>query len=296
MKKIFRIFSFILKHPLAKRNKTKSIIRFIKWQVISRIVHFPIIYPYVEKSKIIAQKGMGSNGTIYVGLNDFEDMSFLLHFLREDDLFVDVGANIGLYTVLSSAVIGAKTVCFEPVKTTFQKLLLNINVNNIHHKVEACNMGLGDKTMNLKFSVNLDSMNHVIMPNEIETDLFQEAQVDRMDNIFKTRIPLLLKIDVEGYELQVLKGAAKTLQNPELRAIIVELNAGGWRFNVPDDMIHNYLSEFGFRPYSYNPFTREIRQEQTYSKGLNTIYLRDIPFIKERIQNQRKIEINSIYI
>jgi len=43
------------------------------------------------------------------------DMGFLLHFLRKDDLFLDVGANIGSYTVLAGGAVGAKSISFEPV-------------------------------------------------------------------------------------------------------------------------------------------------------------------------------------
>ncbi len=97
---------YILVHPLSKRNRTKAFLKYLCWQIGYRLNPYPIIYPFVEKSKLIIAKGMtGATGNIYVGLHDFEKMGFLLHLLRPEDLFADVGANIGSYTILASGVI-----------------------------------------------------------------------------------------------------------------------------------------------------------------------------------------------
>ncbi len=56
-------------------------------------------------------------------------MSFVLHFLRNTDLFIDVGANLGAYSILASSVSGARTIAFEPVPHTFQLLKNNIALN-----------------------------------------------------------------------------------------------------------------------------------------------------------------------
>jgi hypothetical protein len=85
----------------------------------------------------------GATGNIYSGLHEFEDMGFLLHFLRPDDLFVDIGANIGSYTILASAAIGAATIAFEPVPDTHEWLRLNVAINNVDNKVERRREALG---------------------------------------------------------------------------------------------------------------------------------------------------------
>ena len=71
-------------------------------------------------------------GNIYCGLAEFADMAFVLHVLRAGDLFVDIGANAGAYTLLASSVAGAKTTCFEPVPATYARLLtINPAIKNI---------------------------------------------------------------------------------------------------------------------------------------------------------------------
>src|SRR6185437_5282689 len=101
-------------------NRWAAFWRFAGWQFQSRIFRRPVIYPFLEKSKIIVQGGMtGATGNIYTGLHEFEEMMFLLHLLRPADLFADVGANVGSYTILASAVAGAGSISFEPLPATF---------------------------------------------------------------------------------------------------------------------------------------------------------------------------------
>ena len=67
-------------------------------QIGSRLVPGPVLVPFVDSCSLFAQAGMtGITQNIYVGLAEFREMAFLLHVLRPDDLFVDVGANIGTW-------------------------------------------------------------------------------------------------------------------------------------------------------------------------------------------------------
>jgi len=82
--KIISTVLYIIKHPLNRHQKCKAFWRFIKWQINTRINPYPIIYQFTEKSKLIIKKGMtGATGNLYCGLHEFNDMAFLLHFLRK---------------------------------------------------------------------------------------------------------------------------------------------------------------------------------------------------------------------
>ena len=61
------------------------------------------------------------------------------------DLFVDVGANVGSYTLLACSVRGARGICFEPVPLTYQRLLDNLRLNDMTERVRAFNLGLSDR-------------------------------------------------------------------------------------------------------------------------------------------------------
>jgi len=77
--------------------------RVIRWQLASRLMPGPITLPYVNGTYLFATRGMtGATGNWYCGLHEYEDMSFVLHTLKPGDLFVDVGANIGSYSILAA--------------------------------------------------------------------------------------------------------------------------------------------------------------------------------------------------
>lgn len=292
--KMFKTIRYILNHPLSGKDPVKSVLRYFSWQLGYRINPYPILYPFIENSKLIVKKGMtGATGNIYVGLHDFEEMGFMLHLLRQDDLFADIGANIGSYTVLASNVAEAYTISFEPVPSTFKHLLDNIYINNIIHKVKCYNIGLGEKNSILKFSSSLDTVNHALTTEERDSN-YVEVQIGILDDYCIEKTPLLLKMDVEGFEYNVLQGSKQTLKNPELKAIIIELNQSSKRYGIEDETIHQFLISFGFKPYLYGPFKRLLKEMQIFRPNGNTIYLRDIDFIRKRIESQRKIKVHSV--
>src|SRR5690349_4244048 len=128
---------FIWNHPLAARRRTASLVDFLKWQVGSRLLAGSFAMPFVNDTRLLIRRGMtGATGSLYVGLHEFEDMAFMLHLLRPEDLFVDVGANVGSYVVLAGAV-GARCVAFEPVPASFKGLLDNIRLNGLETRVRA---------------------------------------------------------------------------------------------------------------------------------------------------------------
>ena len=178
---IIGIIKKLVKSPLSFTNKLKAIFRFIKWQISQSINQFPIVYPFTENSKLLIKKSMtGATGNLYYGLDEFYDMGFLLHLLREDDVFVDVGANIGSYTILASAEIGAKSISVEPAPSTFGFLTDNISLNNIGDLVEMHNIALADNNGLIRFTETQDTVNHVSTDNDKDVI---EVQVDTLDNI-----------------------------------------------------------------------------------------------------------------
>lgn len=285
---------FIVSHPINRSKKVRSIFRFVKWQINNVLNPYPIIYQFTNKAKLIVQKGMtGATGNLYCGLHEYEDMGFLLHLLRSDDLFVDIGANIGSYTVLASGHIGAGTFCFEPVPSTFKHLINNIYLNQMQARVQTFNMALGSHTGSINFTTSLDTINHVVKQPGADTI---EVPIKTLDSVLQDSFaPTLIKMDVEGYETEVVNGALKTLSKTSLKAIIVELNGSGKRYGFEEDKIHAIFLDFGFKPFSYDPRKRFL-SEALGNSGHNTIYIRDVEFVKKRITEAPTIEILNVRI
>lgn len=282
---------YILNHPFNSDNKLESFLRFVKWQINCRLNPYPIIYNFTQNSKLIIWKGLrGATGNLYCGLMEYSDMGFLLHFLRPNDLFIDIGANIGSYTVLASAEVKANSISIEPIPNTFANLINNISINKIEDRVNALNIGIGGKSEVLNFSESYDCTNHVVGKDQVDSI---EVNVNTLDSILAQKHnPVLIKIDVEGFETEVLNGAESTLEKGSLKAIIIELNGSGMRYNYDERLIHYKLIQHGFSPFDYNPKTKQLRKLKMYGKH-NTIYLRDLDFVEKRICSSRSIMIGK---
>src|SRR5579885_1942342 len=129
---IWRVLKNIWNHPLARSDRARALARYGYWQARCLVSNRDSIVAFVNQSRLSVRKGMhGATFNIYTGLSDFSAMGFLLHLLRPGDLFADVGANVGVYTVLSSAVRGARSIAIEPIPANLADLERNIELNGI---------------------------------------------------------------------------------------------------------------------------------------------------------------------
>ena len=105
---LMMLHRYFATHPLARDAPQRAWVRFASWQVRSRF-RDEILLQWVGGQRLAIKHGMAAaTANIYVGLYEFADMMPALHFLRERDLFLDIGANVGTYTVLASGVCRAK--------------------------------------------------------------------------------------------------------------------------------------------------------------------------------------------
>jgi hypothetical protein len=285
MRKLNSIIHFILNHPLGRRHKLTSIFRFLSWQLGQLFFPGARIISFIGGAKMNVRKNdTGVTGNIYVGIQDFYEISFALHFLKENDVFADIGANVGFYSIIISNTKKIKSFSFEPVPSTFKKLQQNIELNKLQGLVIAKNIAIGSSFGNVKMSANLDTVNHVKLSNQNnEEDVIVE--VHPLDSILLDYgIPSLIKIDVEGFETEVIRGMKNILASTTLKAIIIELNGSGGRYGFDEGFIHQTLLDNSFKPYEYNPFTREVKEIESFG-NTNTIYLRDLGFILSRIKS-----------
>ncbi len=108
---------FFLSHPLGRKSLAKSWLRFAKFQLQSRLWGGTVVCNFVNDSTLTVERGMtGATGNVYVGLHEFNDMALICHLLRHNDLFLNVGANVGSYTILAAKVGQASVIAFEPVR------------------------------------------------------------------------------------------------------------------------------------------------------------------------------------
>lgn len=283
MRQLFKIYRGIISHPLASTRKWYAFSRFLKWQIGQVFLPYPVVYTFVDDSKLVVKKGMtGATGNLYVGLLEFQEMGFILHVLNKEDLFGDIGANVGVYSILASVNAGAKSITVEPIPVTYNHLNANVKINNAEDLILTIQAGVGDEESMLRFTKNNDTTNSVAL-NQLEDDGNTVlVPVKKMDDIFNTATPSVLKIDVEGFEWQVLHGGQRILSDNALKAIIIEINGSGEAYGISNDAIHSFLTGYNFAPYSYNPFHRRFIKQDTYGDD-NTIYIRDLDWAESRV-------------
>ena len=279
---LLRILKFIVSHPMNRGAGLSAVLKFIRYQLAIRLFSSKSLVNWVNETKILVSKGeTGLTGNLYCGLMEYEDMSFLLHYLRQDDKFYDIGANVGAYTILASGVIRAKTVSFEPLPSTYDRLIDQIKINRIEHLVESNNCGVGDKKDRLEFTNNLNCMNKVNKdPNYRDVTI---VDVIKLDDCYKPNENSFVKIDVEGYEKFVFDGGVNFFSNENISALIVELNGSGASFGIEDFDVHKIIMSFGFHPISYEPFSRELSLLDSYKFDGNTIYVKNITLAQQRV-------------
>ena len=231
MMSLLNTISFIWKHPLNRSHQWRAVYRFLRWQIASRLMPESAFgVPFVNNTRLFMSRGMtGATGNWYCGLHELSEMGFVLHVFNEGDVFVDVGANIGSYTIIAAGAIGARVVAIEPIPATFKRLEENIDLNRLNDRVRAHCLGLSDKPGILMFTSHLDTVNHVVAKSEPGNSI--SIPVTTLDDLLQGTSPTIIKIDVEGHEVAVLEGSKKTLSNPALIAILLETNEG-----MEDDM------------------------------------------------------------
>ncbi len=290
----------LLAHPINRRQKLAALGRIVRWQIAARVAASEVVHPWVQGTRFLVRRGeVGLTGNVYAGLHEFEEMAFLLHLLRPGDRFADVGANSGSYTLLAAGVAGAHVVAFEPVPEPRGRLETNLRINGIESLVDVVPKGVGEAPGTVSFTVTHDSKNHVSTAEEMQSASTLTVEVTTLDETLGGREPTLIKIDVEGYEPLVLRGAEAVLASPSLLALIVEINQNLERYGFRADELDRNLERFGFHRYAYDPFSRTLhslapgdRKERPWSD--NVLFVRNTEEVRRRIERADAVDVLGI--
>lgn len=287
IKKFIERYLQLVNHPLVI-YPLNGLMKYIYINLKMRIYHKPIIVKWLNNLKyhLSLRDYGGIIGNYYFYIDEFEDSIFLIHYLTDLDTFVDVGSNHGHYTMISSGICGSKTLSIEPVKETFNKLKMNIELNELDN-VTMYNIGISDSEGDLLFTNDKGPLNMVT--NQTSGRNIERVKVTTLDILlYEDYNVSVLKIDVERFEKQVLVGSSNLLKNQTLNVIIIELY-----YLKGEEEILSILNENGFSPYKYiYPDNELVPLEKKNYNSFNTIFIRNIDLVKNRI-NQKSITINK---
>lgn len=163
----------------------------------------------------------------YLGTYEAGTISVLEKFLHPGDVFLDVGAHIGLFSCVAARFVGDSGFVYavEPHPEAYDKLRENTRVNKLQN-VCAVNVALGAEEGEAHIFSDKDKATaSLIHPENIHRGLGKQIHVTTIDTLIENgmiRVPTFMKVDVEGFELEVLKGARDLLSSSKAPIICVE--------------------------------------------------------------------------
>ena len=164
-----------------------------------------------------------------------EDVHFLRSYLRPGDVYVDVGANIGILSLAAALAVGdtGRVIAFEPHAGIFRFLRANVALNDFRN-VQLHNCAVGNRVGTVGFSSEKSDDANRVLPDGAGL----RVRMVTLDSTLPTAGEVsLLKIDAEGYEKFILDGAARTAERTA--CLFIELSPKDLELQgcTPDDVL-----------------------------------------------------------
>jgi FkbM family methyltransferase len=184
------------------------------------------------------------------GRYEEENLEVLLSFVRDDTVFLDIGANIGIYTLrVGRRVPKGKVYAFEPNPQLHELLSRNAYVNGLTDILQCFRLGLSDHNRTASFHYPKGHLGggHVDNTGTVSGPQSVEAEIRRLDDLLALDFRCdLVKIDVEGHELNVLHGMTRIIENsPSIKILFEKLE----RNASSDAAVEDFFARLGFELY-----------------------------------------------
>jgi FkbM family methyltransferase len=243
----------IINNPFVRT--VPALYRYVSWQGRRVLRAFPTELPLSESILIAPSGYCGVSALVNAhGEYDFNNMQFIKDMLRHGGDFIDIGANIGAYTLIAAEQQQARVLAVEAHPGTFKHLGRNV-ARNGYRNVHLICAAAGATEGHVRITDTPGSSTTHITQNGIGVDV----PLRRMDALLaETGLsPDVVKIDVEGFELAVLKGFGAALG--DIKVLFVEINKLGDQRESPLEELMSLLRAAGFlEPKFYDCRSRHL--------------------------------------
>jgi len=179
--------------------------------------------------------------------------------IRKGDVVLDIGANIGYYTLLFAKLVGknGRVIAFEPEPDNFAILKKNITLNN-YKNIEAFQKAVSDRTEKIKLFLHKTAKTQHSIYSSTENDRAIEVESVKLDDVIDEKIDFV-KIDAEGAKGLIINGMANLLRKNKNIKIITEFAPVVLKKSKIGPMEYlNLLSEHRFNYYEINEAKKRI--------------------------------------
>jgi FkbM family methyltransferase len=208
-----RILSAVIEHPANRDHPVRACVRAIGWQLYKRSVRRPRDIDYYGLRLRCYPDSNSASAIMYFGPRfDYNEMIFTQRYLRQGDGYLDVGANVGAYTIFAAALIGDTGLihAFEPSPIAALRLRENIGLNGLSfvvvHEAAVC-----QHAGTVQFLTDFDVSNAVSSGTSGDGSTIGVRAV-RLDDVLGKASLAMGKLDVEGSEVSALLGAEAHLR------------------------------------------------------------------------------------
>ena len=264
--------TYLFNNPYNKKYPLFALKRFIEWKIIK----FLKLSNYKKKvwgNKLVylQHDSFQSMWLMYNWMVDWEEFNLIKRFVTKNNLCIDVGANMGYYTIWFSK-FSKNIYSFEPDLLNYDRLQENLKINSLQNSVKTFDVAVAEKDGSLFFTKNLDIRNHILLNNNHEG---VKILCRRLDSILlENKITGIsyLKIDVEGFELDVLKGLGDYFINYKVDIIQIEINSAMKNSAYSLNEFLSFISSNKYKLYSYNVFLN-VMECQNFSIDRENYFL-----------------------
>jgi FkbM family methyltransferase len=278
----------------------------VRWEYISK--HKSIGYVDVRIQPNLSMRlffDSPLSKEIYTGHFEWRERLFLNAFLQPGDIFVDVGANIGLFTLIAAQCVSpaGRVFSFEPNPSTFQRLSENVRMSNFAN-VSLYQSALSDQIALFNLVVESDDSLGTLAYSEnkqVYSDQLNNCKIIEVNTItwddFAQKHNLvgkvtLMKIDVEGWEAHVLDGAVEMLARPDAPVLHIEFNdkaaqLAGWSCLE----LYTTLQRLGYQIFRYDDLFHQIKieQQREYYTYANLIATKRPEQVEARLKQRKQL-------
>jgi FkbM family methyltransferase len=273
---IGRRIAFLLSHDVFRESPVKYSRRLIAWRARCLLRSSAVVrLPEFGIKLFVPPVWRGSAKIIYVFRAAYErELQLLNRLLSSGDVFVDVGANYGIYTSVASRVVGpaGRVISFEPATHAYAVLQRNIEIGALKN-VSAFRLALSNQQGEMVLRLRDDSSMNAIAHATHMGEAFEAITTSTLDAELArdaVRRVHMLKLDVEGAEELVLRGASSALRT-STPVVLFELNAEAAKaLDLQPDGAWNLLREYGYRFFQLDE-RRRIIEMRTMPAGGNVV-------------------------